>query len=83
MHLRWASLVNIVAGEEVVPELIQDGFTVENLEREGADLLVVARSGSRRCGRASRAWRPQLGPPGERARRAPPEPDVLVGAAAP
>ena len=32
VHLRWASLVNIVAGEETVPELIQGRFTAENLE---------------------------------------------------
>ena len=39
MRLRWISLVNIVAGEEVVPELIQERLTVENLVREAEALL--------------------------------------------
>jgi lipid A disaccharide synthetase len=32
-------MVNLVAGREVVPELIQDGFTPERVEREVRALL--------------------------------------------
>jgi len=39
VRLPWIALVNIVAGEAVVPELIQDRLTVENLEREAESLL--------------------------------------------
>lgn len=35
----WISLVNIVAGEQVVPELIQEQFHPDRLEREAAGLL--------------------------------------------
>ena len=35
----WISLVNIVAGEEVVPELLQDDVNAARLEEEGAVLL--------------------------------------------
>jgi lipid-A-disaccharide synthase len=69
VNLRWASLVNIVAGEEVVPELIQDRFTSENLEREGADLLSSpGRLGAMKAGLARVATK--LGPPGASARAA-------------
>ena len=69
VHLRWASLVNIVAGEEIVPELIQDRFTVENLEREGAALLSSpARLAAMKAGLARVAR--LLGPPGASARAA-------------
>ena len=69
IHLRWASLVNIVAGEEVVPELIQDRFTVGNLEREGAGLLSSpGRLAAMKTGLARVA--DLLGPPGATARAA-------------
>ena len=35
----WISLVNLVAQEEVVPELLQEEFSAERLEREGEALL--------------------------------------------
>ncbi len=35
----WISLVNLVAQEEVVPELLQEEFNAERLEREGEALL--------------------------------------------
>ena len=56
VRLRWISLVNIVAGEEVVPELLQDRLTVENLEREGADAAPSPGAARGDEGRASRAW---------------------------
>jgi lipid-A-disaccharide synthase len=39
VSVRWASLVNIVANEEVVPELLQRDFTAERLELEAERLL--------------------------------------------
>jgi len=39
VRLPWIALVNIVADEAVVPELIQDQLSAENLEREAASLL--------------------------------------------
>ena len=69
IKLRWASLVNIVAGEEIVPELIQNDLTVENLVRESERLLnspeklATMRTGLARVSR-------ELGPPGASARAA-------------
>jgi len=78
VHLRWASLVNIVAGEQVVPELIQNRFTVENLEREGADLLgSPGRLDTMKAGLARVAG--LLGPPGASARAA----DYVLSALSP
>lgn len=68
-NLRWASLVNIVAGEEVVPELIQDRFTADNLERAGGDLLASpGRLETMKAGLARVAN--ELGTPGASARAA-------------
>jgi lipid-A-disaccharide synthase len=70
VKLRWISLVNIIAGEEVVPELLQDKLTPENLERAGTELLESpARAEAMRGGLARVAA--ALGPPGasERAAR--------------
>jgi lipid-A-disaccharide synthase len=39
VRVRWMSLVNIVAGEPVVPELLQGRLTVESLVREAEALL--------------------------------------------
>jgi lipid-A-disaccharide synthase len=39
IRVPWISLVNIVAGEEVVPELLQDQVNATRLETEAADLL--------------------------------------------
>lgn len=39
IRVPWISLVNIVAGEEVVPELLQEQVHATRLEREGAALL--------------------------------------------
>jgi lipid-A-disaccharide synthase len=39
IRVPWISLVNIVAGEEVVPELLQEEVNADRLESEGAALL--------------------------------------------
>jgi len=69
VRLPWIALVNIVAGEAVVPELIQDRLTVENLVREAESLLespekraVMKSSLARVAG--------ELGPPGASVRAA-------------
>jgi lipid-A-disaccharide synthase len=67
--LRWISLVNIIAGQEVVPELLQERLTPENLERAGAEILesparaLVMREALARVAAA-------LGPPGASERAA-------------
>ena len=63
VQVPWVSLVNIVAGEEVVPELLQAEMTAARLEEEGGSLLESAeRLGRMRRGLARVAER--LGPPG-------------------
>jgi lipid-A-disaccharide synthase len=69
VKLRWISLVNIVAADEVVPELIQGALTVERLEQEGEALLsspLRLETMKAALGRVSR----ELGPPGASARAA-------------
>jgi lipid-A-disaccharide synthase len=69
VKLRWASLVNIVGNDEIVPELIQDRLTVDNLESEGAALLdSPQRLDAMKAGLARVAR--ELGPPGASARAA-------------
>ena len=69
VHLKWIALVNIVAGEPVVPELLQERLTVENLEREAEALLGDAeRLASMRRSLARVAG--ELGPPGASERAA-------------
>lgn len=63
VRLRWISLVNIVAGEEVVPELLQADVNAARLEGEGAALLdSPERLAKMRASLAGVAR--QLGPPG-------------------
>lgn len=45
LHVRYISLVNLIADREVVAELVADTFTIENIRRE---LLSVLPGGSRR-----------------------------------
>lgn len=57
------AMANLVAGKRAVPELIQDGFTPENVEREVRRLLDSEES--RRQMKANLAEvRARLGPPG-------------------
>ncbi len=77
VRLRWISLVNIVAGEEVVPELLQDDVNAARLEREGAALLdSPERLASMRSSLADVAR--QLGPPGASERAADAILDAIV-----
>lgn len=59
----WISLVNIVAGEAVVPELIQEQFYAARLEREAAALLGSPGDLAKMRFALARVAR-QLGPPG-------------------
>jgi lipid-A-disaccharide synthase len=57
------AMVNLLAGKEIVPELIQDAFTPERLARETERLLASAEA--RQTMRAELARvREKLGPPG-------------------
>lgn len=69
VRLPRISLVNIVAGEDVVPELLQGSVTAGNLEREGEALLASPqRAAAMRAGLARVAS--ALGPPGASERAA-------------
>ncbi len=75
VRVPWVSLVNIVAGEEVVPELLQSDVTWERLEKEGASLLESPERLARmREGLARVAG--SLGPPGASDRAA----DAVIAA---
>jgi lipid-A-disaccharide synthase len=69
IRLSWFSLVNIVAGEEIVPELLQDRLTVESLERE-ADALLTSPERIAAMKRGLARVSLELGPPGASARAA-------------
>jgi lipid-A-disaccharide synthase len=69
VRLPRVSLVNIVAGEEVVPELLQNRLTAANLEREAEAILSSReRAAAMRAGLARVAL--ALGPPGASERAA-------------
>ncbi len=63
VRVPWISLVNIVAQEEVVPELLQNAFTPEILEREG-DALLSSPSRLEKMKRGLERVAGELGPPG-------------------
>ena len=69
VRVRWISLVNIVAGEEVVPELIQKEVHVLRLEAEGETLLSSPDRVRRMREGLARVAR-NLGPPGASERAA-------------
>lgn len=58
-----AALVNLVAGHRLVPELLQDDWTAENLVRE-ARLLLASPERRRQQQAGFAAVRERLGPPG-------------------
>lgn len=69
VRLEWVALVNIVAGEALVPELLQERLTPDNLEREAEALLgSPERLEAMKRGLARVAR--ELGPPGASARAA-------------
>jgi lipid-A-disaccharide synthase len=69
IRVPWISLANIVAGEQVVPELLQDEVRADRLEAEGLALLSSAGATARmKEGLARVAER--LGPAGGSARAA-------------
>ena len=45
LHVPYISLVNLIAGREVVKELVADGMTVENIRRE---LVYIIEDGHKR-----------------------------------
>jgi len=64
---KYFSMVNLIAGRAVVPELIQDDFTPRRLAGEAAKLLSQSEEGKRRvegiCSGLAEV-RELLGPPG-------------------
>ena len=62
--VRWAGLVNLVAGREVAPELLQDSATTEALADAVAPLLDPDGAVTRRQREALAEVRERLGPPG-------------------
>lgn len=78
VRLPRVSLVNIVAGEEVVPELLQGSLTAANLEHEAEAILSSPeRAAAMRAGLARVAS--SLGPPGATERAA----EAILAALAP
>ena len=63
VHLDTFAMVNLVAGEKVVPELIQEAFTPEAVAAEALRLMQDGEA-RRRALRAVRAVREKLGGPG-------------------
>ena len=63
VRVPWISLANIVAGEEVVPELLQEDVNADRLEKEGAALLGSPERLHRMRDGLARAAQ-GLGPPG-------------------
>jgi lipid-A-disaccharide synthase len=67
VRTKYFSMVNLIAGRVVVPELIQDDFTPQRVAEEAAKLLSPSEEGKKRveemC-RGLREVRELLGPPG-------------------
>ena len=64
MRVPWISLVNLVAGEELVPELLQRDVTPARLAAELAPLLDPAHPTTARQREGLRRVRELLGGPG-------------------
>ena len=67
VRTRYFSMVNLIAGRAVVPELIQDDFTPHRLAEEAAKLLSPSLEGKRHVVEMCRGLaevRELLGPPG-------------------
>jgi len=63
VHTRLFAMVNVLAGKEIVPELIQNAFTPERVVRETEGLLTSAEA-RETMRRELAAVREKLGPPG-------------------
>ena len=63
VHTRFFAMVNVLAGKEIVPELIQDAFTTERVVRETERLLASAEA-RETMRRELAGVREKLGPPG-------------------
>jgi len=64
---KFFSMVNLIAGHAIVPELIQDDFTPQRLASEAESLLSGSRGGNPRVSQMMRGLeevRKLLGPPG-------------------
>jgi lipid-A-disaccharide synthase len=67
VRTRYFSMVNLIAGRAVVPELIQDDFTPQRVAEEAAKLLSPSEEGKRHVVEMCRGLaevRELLGPPG-------------------
>src|SRR6202521_5841571 len=67
VRTKFFSMVNLIAGRAVVPELIQDDFTPQRVAEEARKLLVASEEGKERVEEMSRGLaevRRLLGPPG-------------------
>ena len=67
MSTKYFSMVNLIAGRAVVPELIQDDFTPQRVAEEAAKLLSPSEEGKRHVEEICRGLaevRELLGPPG-------------------
>jgi len=69
VRVRWASLANLIAEEEIVPELLQGDFTVERLVREVEAILESPERLARMREGLSRVAE-RVGPPGASGRAA-------------
>jgi len=67
VRTKFFSMVNLIAGHAIVPELIQDDFTPRRLASEAESLLSGSRGGNPRVSQMKRGLeevRKLLGPPG-------------------
>jgi lipid-A-disaccharide synthase len=67
LRTQFFSMVNLIAGREVVPELIQNDFTAQRVAAEAVKLLSASEEGKRRVEEMSLGLeevRSLLGPPG-------------------
>jgi lipid-A-disaccharide synthase len=67
VRTKFFSMVNLIAGRAVVPELIQDDFTPQRVAEEARKLLIASEEGKERVEEMSRGLaevRRLLGPPG-------------------